>query len=492
MEVVTDGTDSTLRINSLDESSSPILSLKSGSKEALLVMNDDGDSELLLSNKTPGPIILNLEDNTTTGINTGNFILRHKTDDLLTVTYEGSVGIGSDIPSETLDVVGTSTVTGNSFVGGNLEVDGDISFNGTLHYTVPDGENLSLGIVTTGKLRVGSSGTFTAESNAYFESDIFLHENASIRSRVTGAAVSISQLRVLNESEFTGISTFSSAIDVFNSGPIKIYNDATVGSATTFATIEPDNFSVYQVEASRVDSILVDTDSLQVGVVTAGERIDLNGDLEVSGIVTTTGTKVSLGGSAYLPDGDLLVGSQFTVEPFIGVGTDAKIDAVNLFNHQVSLLGNVIVGLGTTSVDEDSETYETIGELSDILSGGFSVLDKNIYTQNSNIYLDIGTRIEFRNNTNHSARSILDRYGHVMLGIGTHSPAGAVDFRFAGHGVNDSAVGAYADEVRYMLPPQVDNDTARAGLSTVAGAMIFNVGAGKHQAYDGSTWHDLY
>ena len=69
---------------------------------------------------------------------------------------------------------------------------------------------------------------------------------------------------------------------------------------------------------------------------------------------------------------------------------------------------------------------------------------------------------------------------------------GAVDFRFAGHGVNDSAVGAYADEVRYMLPPQVDNDTARAGLSTVAGAMIFNVGAGKHQAYDGSTWHDLY
>jgi|DEB0MinimDraft_6_1074348.scaffolds.fasta_scaffold00002_2 hypothetical protein len=493
LEVFADGNDSTLRINSLDDSSSPILSLKSGSKEAVLKMNDDGNSELLISNTTTGPIIINLEDNTINGINTGNFVLRHKTDDLLTVTYEGSVGIGSDIPKETFDVVGTSTVSGNSFVGGNLEVDGDISFNGTLNYTVPDGENLSLGIVTTGRLRVGSSGTFTAESAAYFEDDIFLHENASIRSRVTGAAVSISQLRVLNDSEFTGVSTFSAEINVFNNSSIILYNDATVAAATTFVSIEPNRIGVEELVATEVDSTLVTADSIQVGITTISEYVDLNGDLEVSGIVTTTGTRVSLGGTIYGPDGELFIGGSNTVQPFVGIGTTTKINAVNLYNDKLSLLGNLIVGVGTTAVDANSETYSApLGSPVDVLGGGFSILDKNIYTQNSNIFLDIGTKIEFRNNTNHNVRSILDRYGHVMLGIGTNNPAGAVDFRFAGHGVNDSAVGAYANEVRYMLPPQVDDDTARAGLSTVAGAMIFNVGAGKHQAYDGSTWHDLY
>ena len=489
LEIVTDGTDSTLRINSSDDNSSPILSLKSGTKEALLVMNDEGDSELLLSNKTPGPIILNLEDNTTTGINTGNFIVRHKTDDLLTVTYDGLVGIGSTAPQNTLDVVGTSTVSGNSFVGGNLEVDGDISFNGTLNYTVPDGENLNLGIVTTGRLRVGSSGTFTAESAAYFEGSIFLNEDASIRSRVTGAAVSISNLRVLNESEFTGVSTFSAGINVFNSSFIKLYNDSTVAAATTFVSIEPDRIDVQELVVTEVNSVAVNADFNQVGIITVSEFVDLNGDLDVTGIITTTGTRVSLGGTIYGPGGELFIGTQNTTQPFVGIGTTTKINGVNLYGKDVSLLENVIVGLGTTAVDANSQTYSSPEE---VLGGGLSLLDSNIYTQNSTIALDIGTTIEFRNNTNHNVRSILDPYGHVTIGLGTNSPACAVDFRFAGYGLNDTNVDAYAAELRYMLPPLVDNDTARAGLSTVAGAMIFNVDAGKHQAYDGSTWHDLY
>ena len=80
-----------------------------------------------------------------------------------------------------------------------------------------------------------------------------------------------------------------------------------------------------------------------------------------------------------------------------------------------------------------------------------------------------------------------------MVGLGTNRPAGAVDFRFAGKNLNDSSAGGpVAAEVRYMLPPQVDDDTARAGLSTVAGALIYNVAAGKHQGYDGTQWNDFY
>jgi hypothetical protein len=44
---------------------------------------------------------------------------------------------------------------------------------------------------------------------------------------------------------------------------------------------------------------------------------------------------------------------------------------------------------------------------------------------------------------------------------------------------------------KFMLPPII-TDSQRIGLSTAAGAMIFNSTANKHQAYDGTTWHDLY
>ena len=38
----------------------------------------------------------------------------------------------------------------------------------------------------------------------------------------------------------------------------------------------------------------------------------------------------------------------------------------------------------------------------------------------------------------------------------------------------------------------VDDNAARTGLSTVAGALIYNVDKGKHQGYDGTQWYDLY
>ena len=51
---------------------------------------------------------------------------------LMTLTYGGSLGIGITIPSNTLHVVGTSTVTGNSSVGGNLGVSGNLTVGGVL------------------------------------------------------------------------------------------------------------------------------------------------------------------------------------------------------------------------------------------------------------------------------------------------------------------------------------------------------------------------
>lgn len=63
------------------------------------------------------------------GINTGNFawIYGQNSLELMTLTYDGKLGINNVSPKNTLHVVGTSTVTGNAWFGGNLVVSGSIN-----------------------------------------------------------------------------------------------------------------------------------------------------------------------------------------------------------------------------------------------------------------------------------------------------------------------------------------------------------------------------
>jgi hypothetical protein len=67
----------------------------------------------------------------TSGINTGNFnwIYGQSLSKLMTLTYTGRLGLGITNPSNTLHVVGTSTVTGDSYIGGNLYLTGSFSPN---------------------------------------------------------------------------------------------------------------------------------------------------------------------------------------------------------------------------------------------------------------------------------------------------------------------------------------------------------------------------
>jgi len=63
------------------------------------------------------------------GIDTGRFdwIYGQTNAELMSLTYDGSLGIGITNPSNTLHVVGTSTVTGNAWFGGNVTITGTLS-----------------------------------------------------------------------------------------------------------------------------------------------------------------------------------------------------------------------------------------------------------------------------------------------------------------------------------------------------------------------------
>ncbi len=84
----------------------------------------------------------------TAGVSTGSFdwVYGQTNAQLMTLTYGGSLGLGVAAPTNTLHVVGTSTITSNAWVGGNLSVTGNIT--GNVNYPdVITGTNLH---VTTG------------------------------------------------------------------------------------------------------------------------------------------------------------------------------------------------------------------------------------------------------------------------------------------------------------------------------------------------------
>lgn len=68
------------------------------------------------------------------GITTGSFnwIYGQNNLELMTLTYDGKLGVANTNPDNTLHVVGTSTVTGNSWFGGNVDISGNLNVAGSL------------------------------------------------------------------------------------------------------------------------------------------------------------------------------------------------------------------------------------------------------------------------------------------------------------------------------------------------------------------------
>ena len=70
--------------------------------------------------------------------------------------------------------------------------------------------------------------------------------------------------------------------------------------------------------------------------------------------------------------------------------------------------------------------------------------------------------------------------------------AASINVGAASKTINQDCDVDFSSSQTYMLPPKLTT-TQRNGLGgLVAGAMIYNTTTNKHQAYDGTIWHDLY
>jgi len=109
-----------------------------------IVNNDVGDIKNIIHNGT--------------GIgSTGNFkwVYGQTNAERMTLTWDGKLGINQTVPTNTLHVVGTSTVTEDSWIGGNLSVAEDLSVAGNIS------GNITLGPILTNTNLNNTSGITT-------------------------------------------------------------------------------------------------------------------------------------------------------------------------------------------------------------------------------------------------------------------------------------------------------------------------------------------
>ena len=133
IEVVADSGVAQVSIGQTVGAGSSVGYIRYGSTNKTLefINNDTGNVNMVLHN---GPA----------GLSTGRFGWKYgqTNNELMSLTYDGKLGLGVVSPTNNLHVVGTSTVTSHSYVGGNLSVNGNIS--GTFNWpSVLTGTNLN-------------------------------------------------------------------------------------------------------------------------------------------------------------------------------------------------------------------------------------------------------------------------------------------------------------------------------------------------------------
>ena len=133
IEVVADSGVAQVSIGQTVGAGSSVGYIRYGSTNKTLevINNDTGNVNMVLHN---GPV----------GLSTGRFGWKYgqTNNELMSLTYDGKLGLGVVAPTNNLHVVGTSTVTSHSYVGGNLSVNGTIS--GTFNWpSILTGTNLN-------------------------------------------------------------------------------------------------------------------------------------------------------------------------------------------------------------------------------------------------------------------------------------------------------------------------------------------------------------
>ena len=199
--------------------------------ESALIRYGNPDASLNIINYNAGSVNSFIHAGSGTGIQTGRFswIYGQSNEEILSLTYDGSLGLGKTNPDHTLHVVGTSTITSDAYVGNDFFVGDDATINGNLTVSgvvdlppVLDGTNINIlsGITTVNEVSIG--GSITLLPGRLVNINAFATDrNSDVSIGSLGIGVSVAgitetaddlKLKVIGQSEFSyiGIGTTAS------------------------------------------------------------------------------------------------------------------------------------------------------------------------------------------------------------------------------------------------------------------------------------------
>jgi len=226
----------------------------------------------------------------TAGVGTGDFHWHHTgSNNLMTLTYEGKLGIGKTDPSARLEVTGLTSTT-DVFVDNDIEVGGSISINGNL--SIPGtGSSITVNTIYVG---LGTAGILNSD----------------------GEEIVKTIANSINELNITGVSTLG---NLFVEGKAVIDGDETSGGGLSInpVTYVGPTFAPLQI----------------------GYPLDFTHNEDFTGIGST-----AILDNESVSDITLLAGGQ------VGIGTTALDEATALLVYGDSVIERLAIGVGVTEM----------------------------------------------------------------------------------------------------------------------------------------------
>ena len=423
---------------------------------------------LELSNYANGDYVYHLGRNIPNANLDGNFrwVRGDATEERMTLTKAGNLGIGITNPTERLNVNGDTklgaalTVTGESEFLDDVYIYGGITFNN-------DANN---GVSTAFQFDILNN--FNVSGNSVFTGTVDLPDNVTI-ANLSGISTFatldvLTNLNLLqtdfNHNTQTGISTYDNlsilgaisfnsaqSIDISNTSGVSTFfglevsQNLSIGGTTT-----TQDFQCNVADATIGVSTFIDlnlTGGLDTGDrIYVGSSVSMTNDLFVGGIATVTGS--------------LEVGGDVTFNATSGISTLFDLDVVGSLTVGTSLscpsIENAIAIGDTLTIGDVGSGFTFSGSTLDVVGGATIRIGRNPYVAGDS--LDQGS-----------------------IGFATESPICAID------------VGLRTDS--YILPPKVttvnrDYNTSQPGR-VVSGALIYNSTLNKMQFYNGSAWETI-
>jgi hypothetical protein len=268
-----------------------------GSNGALIFGNTSGlypysdERTLDIVNYSTGNInnYLQLNSSGTTG--SYNWLHGQSPTNLMTLTYQGNLGLGVTLPSNTIHVSGTSTVSGNSYVGGDFYAGNNVIVGADL--TVSGNLNLSTNI--TGNLIGNVTGNLTGNVNSTGVStfnDILINNNIIVDNSIgIGTTSPRSSLDILGSGAifgYVGIGTTNTSNQLTVVGNSEFYGNIGIGTTnpTSALTVVGD---------TRVTGVTTSQNGFTSGIgVTDPVQITVSGNILTFNVVGVGSTSLTL------------------------------------------------------------------------------------------------------------------------------------------------------------------------------------------------------